>query len=524
MTEPTRAEGTDPQEAANPEAAPGAEAVATIPEDKGEEQPLKLHQTVEMKDVGPCKKHIKVTVERADIDKLLDKKFSELVTDANVAGFRPGKAPRRIIEKRYQKEVTDQVRGEVLLQSLEQLAEENDVAPLAAPDINPAKIEIPKSGPLVYEFEVEVRPEFDLPSYRGLKIKRQTRTFTDEDVDKEEKRLLAPYGQLVPKPEGNAQIGDYLVTDLTTKDGDMVLSKHQEITVRVDPTLALKDAVCDDFGAKMEGASAGETRTVELELSDAVATPALRGKKVQAVFEVKDVKSLRLPELTHEFLHNFGVHSEEQLRERLRVLLERRHEYQQRQSAREQVLQQLAGGANLELPRDLLMRQARRAFSRRIMEMRSAGISEDEIRGRQRLLERDVLASTEASLKEHFVLQKIAEAEKIDVDEDDLNDEIDRIAMQNDESPRRVRARLEKEDLMEALATEIVERKALDLILDSAEYEEAGAEAPAPEAPVVTTVEEQAVPGQMQDPTAPPKAEEAPAESESGAPPSTPTA
>src|SRR5919201_1220021 len=128
------------------------------------------------------------------------------------------------------------------------------------------------------------------------------------------------------------------------------------------------------------------------------------------------------------------------------------------------------------------------------MEMRSAGISEDEIRGRQRLLERDVLASTEASLKEHFVLQKIAEAEKIDVDEDDLNDEIDRIAMQNDESPRRVRARLEKEDLMEALATEIVERKALDLILDSAEYEDVGAEK---EEAAVGTVEQQAVPGEL---------------------------
>src|SRR5262249_20538579 len=204
-------------------------------------------------------------------------------------------------EKRYQKEVTDQVRGELLLQSLEQLAEENDVAPLAAPDINPSKIEIPKAGPLVYEFEVEVRPEFDLPSYRGLKIKRQVRTFTDEDVANEEKRILGPYGQLVPKPEGDAQIGDYLVTDLTTNDADTALSKHQEITVRVDPTLALKDAVCEDFGARMKGANAGETRTVDLVLSDAVATPALRGKKVQAVFEIKEVKSLRLPELTHEF-------------------------------------------------------------------------------------------------------------------------------------------------------------------------------------------------------------------------------
>ena len=88
------------------------------------------------------------------------------------------------------------------------------------------------------------------------------------------------------------------------------------------------------------------------------------------------------------------------------------------------------------------------------------------------MLEQDILRTTELSLKEHFVLQKIAETEKIDVDEEDIDDEIERIAEQNDESPRRVRARLEKEDSIESLAAELVERKALDLILDTAEYED----------------------------------------------------
>ena len=70
------------------------------------------------------------------------------------------------------------MKGEILLQSLEQLAEDHDVAPLAAPDIDPSKIEIPKEGPLIYEFDVEVRPQFDLPNYKGLKLKRPVKTFT----------------------------------------------------------------------------------------------------------------------------------------------------------------------------------------------------------------------------------------------------------------------------------------------------------------------------------------------------------
>ncbi|HLJ93997.1 MAG TPA: trigger factor [Gemmataceae bacterium] len=519
MADETRPEAEEPGTAATI-TEPAVED-ASQESDQAEDQGEKLQQSVEMNNIGPCKKHVKVTVDRSSIDTLMDKKFSELVVDTPVAGFRPGKAPRKIIERRFRKDVAEEVRAQVLLRSLGQLEDDNKLAVLAPPNLDPGRIEIPEQGPLVYEFDVEVRPEFDLPNYKGLKLRRPVRTFTDADVEEEERRILAPYGSLVPKPEGNAESGDYLVVDMTARDGDHVLSSHKEITMRVDPQLALKDGVCENFGEAVKGAHAGETRTFSIKLSDAAATETLRGKTVQAVLDIKEVKKLRLPELTPAFLQEFGVHSEEQLRERIRVLLERRLEYHQRQSAREQVLEQLAGAINWELPQDILQRQARKSLHRRIMEMQNAGMNEDEIRGRLRLLQQDVLRSTAKSLQEHFVLQKIAEVENIDIDEDDLDDEIDRLAAQSNESPRRVRARLEKEDLMDVLATEIIERAALDLILDSAEYEDV---------PLgkmdraVATVEEQAVPGQMHDPTeAPPEAKEPEVEPEKSAAEEKPT-
>jgi trigger factor len=521
MTDETHPAASEPDPAPTA-AAPGPEssteaagtAVAeptpeTPPAGDGEEKKdEKLHQTVEMTDIGPCKKHIKVTIDRADIDRKLDEKYRELVFEANVPGFRPGKAPRTIVVRKFQKEVNDQVRGQLLLQSLEQLADEHEVAPLSAPDINPAAVEIPKEGPLVYEFDVEVRPEFDLPNYRGLKLRRPVRTFSDEDVEAEEKRILAPYGQRVPKPEGDAQVGDYVTVDMTARDGERLLGELKELTLRVDPRLAFKDGVAEKFAEQVRGAKAGDKRVVDITMADAVADPSLRGKTVQATLDVKDVKALRLPELTHEFLHTFDVHSREQLREQIRVLLQRRLEYTQRQSARDQVIGQIAVASQWELPRDLLVRQARKALNRKVMEMRDAGMPEEEIRGRQRLLEQDVLQSTALSLKEHFVLQKIAEVEKIEVDDDDINDEIERIAEQNNESPRRLRARLEKEDMIDTLAAQIIERKTLDLILQEAEYEDVPLDRAAESAGRVSTVEEQAVPGEMKDPTAAPAAEE----------------
>src|SRR2546429_694130 len=106
--------------------------------DQADEQGDKLNQTVELRDVGPCKKHIKVTVDRGSIDALMDKKFSELVVDTPVAGFRPGKAPRKIIERRFRKDVTAEVRGEILLRSLGQLEDDNKLSALAAPNLDPA--------------------------------------------------------------------------------------------------------------------------------------------------------------------------------------------------------------------------------------------------------------------------------------------------------------------------------------------------------------------------------------------------
>ncbi|MBV9124895.1 MAG: trigger factor, partial [Planctomycetes bacterium] len=392
----------------------------------------------------------------------------------------------------------------------EQLAEEHKVAPLSVPDLDPTKVVIPEDGPLIYEFDVEVRPEFDLPNYKGLKLRRPVRTFNDQDVEEEERRILGRVGQLVPKPEGNAQVGDYLICDIHTHDGGRTISDLKEVKLRIEPRLAFKDAVVENFGAQMKGAHAGQTRSLELTLSESSADPGLQGKKVQAEFAIHDVKTMRLPEVTHELLHEFGVHSREQLRERIRVLLQWRLEYLQRESARQQVLEQIDAASRWELPEDLLARQAHKALARKIIDMRSSGMSEEEIRGRRRLLEQDVLKSTALALKEHFVLQKIAEVENIDISEDDLNEEIERMAEQAGESARRVRARLEREDSLDALATEMVERKALDLILQSAEYEDVpvGAQEEAP----VATVEEQAVPGEMQDPTAvPPPAPEAPA-------------
>ena len=482
-----------------PPETPAADATAgtAVATPEGDE-PVKLVQAVEIKDIGPCKKHIKVTVDRKQIDERFDEKFTDLVRSdqQQIRGFRPRKAPRKLIERQYRESVSEEIKTQVLMASLEQLAEEQSISPLSPPDLDPNAIEIPKDGPFVYEFDIEVRPEFDIPEYKGIKLRRPVHTYTDAEAAKEKKRLLEPYGQVIPKEGDNpaVELDDYVTADVEIKFGDRELNRLSEVRFKVEKRLALSDGIAEDFGAKMTGAKAGDVRTVDIALSQELGAEALRGRTVQATFTVKDVKTVRPPELTRDLLEGtFGVSTPEAFDEFVKTLLERRLEYTQRQEARKQVLSTISAAATWELPQDMLRRQARKTLARQQMEMKNAGMSDAQIAGRRRVLEQDVLASTAAALKEHFVLQKVAELEKLEIEDADLESEIDRLADQAGESPRKVRARLEKEDLIEAMATDLLERKALDLILAQATFEDYPLNA-AEQAEEVATVSESAAP------------------------------
>ena len=441
------------------------------------EAPAKLKQDVVITDAGPCKKHVKVTVDRSAINTRMDEKFSDMMVKnpVQIPGFRTGKAPRKIVEKKFFKEIAAEVKNEILMASLEQLAEEQSLSPLSPPELDPSKVLIPEGDdePMVYEFNIEVRPEFDLPDYKGLKIRRPVHEFTPADIKRESKRILEPYGTLAPKDGDDiaVEMDDLVTTNLVIKDGDKELNKVSEVRLKVEKRLALEDGVAEDFGKKLVGAKVGDTREVEITLSQGVNT-ALRGKSVNAHFTILDIKTMRLPELTSDLLGQFNVRNADQFEEVVTTRLERFLAYQQRQTARTQVLQLLAGQTKWELPQDLLQKQARKTLQRRVMEMRGAGMTEEQIVSRERSLTQDALRSTAAALQEHFVLQKIADLEKLEIEDADIEAEIDAIADRSGESPRKVRGRMEREDQMESLATELLERKALDIVLETAIYED----------------------------------------------------
>ncbi len=194
---------------------------------------------------------------------------------------------------------------------------------------------------------------------------------------------------------------------------------------------------------------------------------------MSAVFHVLEVKKLELPELTPEFLSELGgFDSEGDLRDALKANLERQLTYHQNQRVRQQVTALLVAAADWELPPEMLRRQSKREMERAKLELRRSGFDDEQILAHENRLRQSTMENTARALKEHFILERIAEEEKIEDAPDDYEKEIALIAAQSDESPRRVRAQLERQDLMDVLRNQIIENKTIQRILAEAKFKD----------------------------------------------------
>lgn len=459
----------EPEETDLAEEADAATDAATDADAEAEpREPLKLD--VKIDSPSACQRHVTVTIPREDIDRYFGKAFDELMPSAAVPGFRAGRVPRKLVEHRFRKELMQQVKSSLVMDSLSQITDEHKLSAISEPDLDLEAVEVPDDGPMAYEFNIEVRPEFDMPQWKGLTIRRPVREISDVDVQQRFVKYLGRQGRLAPF-DGPAALEDFISTNVTVSDGAQIVSEHPEELIRLAAALSLRDGRIENFGSAMVGVRAGESRSLPIQISEE-AEESVRGLKLTARFQVLEVKKLEMSELTPELLEELGFDSEGDLRDALRDDLERQLKYHQEQEARKQVTALLTAAANWELPPEMLRRQSRREMERTKLELRRSGFSDEQIQERENQLRQNVLASTARLLKEHFILERIAEEEKVTDEQSDYDDEINLIATQSGESPRRVRAHLEQRDLMDVLRNQIIERKVIGLVLSNAKFQD----------------------------------------------------
>ena len=438
----------------------------------GEETKSPIKLDVKVESPQACLRDVIVTIPQVEVQRYLKDAYDELVPEAQVPGFRAGRAPRKLVEKQFRDRVVEQVKGSLLMDSLSQVTESEDFSAISEPDFDYESIEIPEEGDFKYQFSVEVRPEFETPKWKGIELTKPVEEVDEKAIDDSLERVLSRYATLEATDEP-AAIGDKIVIDATFSHDGKELSALEEERVTLEERLSFSDATMDDFGKQVKGKKEGDKVKAKVTIGENASDEEMQGKKVDVEISIVEVLKKESPKLTESFLEELGdFESEKELREFVSDSLVRQADYRTQQALRSSVVETLAGSATFELPPELVSRQTTRELERKVLELRRSGFDDDNIRRYVNATRQNAQASTEAALREHFILEQIAEEEKVDADPADYDTEVALIAQQSDMPERRVRARLEKSGQMDALRNQIVERKVIEMIVEKAKVTE----------------------------------------------------
>lgn len=445
--------------------------------EKTETQPA---NNVSIEELGPCLRKLTITVPGDAVAGQIDTSLAILSQQAQIPGFRPGRAPKRLIEKKFGSEIRDEARQRLVSDAYQQAVRDNDLEVVAEPEADHlADIEIEPGKDVIVELEVEVAPTFDIPSYEGVEVKKPIIEIPDERVDKAIERMQINEGDL--QPQESPEPGDYLIgrgimrEKGAKKDDDPILDIPGAV-VQVPKTEdqgkgMILGVVVDDFAKQLGSPKPGESATIKCKGPESHEREDVRGKDLEIEFEVEQVQRI-IPADINALCERLGMMNEQMLKNAVRQRLEQRVATDQQAAMRQQVAQHLIAAVDFELPQKVTDRQAERNLQRQALDMRYRGIDQTIIEQRLAELRSQSQDAAKRELKLFFVLARIAKELEIQVSDQEIAGHIAMMAQQRGERPDKLRDQLVKSGQVNLIAQQIREHKALDAILEKAKIEE----------------------------------------------------
>lgn len=455
---------------------------ATAPEARPE-------QNVTLEDAGPARKKITIELPESRIKAKIEEQFGTLRSEAAIPGFRRGRAPRRLIEKRFSDSIRGEVKGQLISEAYTQAVEDQKLDVIGEPEIKEIeKLELPESGAFTFTVEVEVAPKVDLPDFATLDVKKRKSEVTDADVEKEIERYRERMGQMNAVESGKVEAKDYVQADVHIYEGENVAAKpheeggpepishaHGQYTIVHGEEQNFKGhiagIVVEDLGKRLLGKAVGHEERISMTGPQGHEDDRIKGKPITIVLSVTGIHRME-PASAERVAEQFGLQSVDELKNQIKPMLQQRAEQRQKADMHKQVVEQLLEKVELELPTGIAGRQTARLLRRRAMEMAYSGLNQQQIE--ERLAEMRSGSEDEArrQLKTFFILNQAAEQAKVEVAENEINGRIAMLAMQQGRRPEKLRQELARRGELEALYLQIREQKTLDSILGQAKVTE----------------------------------------------------
>ena len=377
---------------------------------------------VTVENLAPCKKLMRVEIEAQKVDETFEAITKDFQRQAAFPGFRPGKAPREMVLRRFEKDIQDQVKRKLISDSYQKAVDEQKLDVLGQPDIE--EIQFSRGQPLQFAATLETAPEFQLPDYKGLPVQCEARSVTDEDVERalNALRLQRLSFRTADRP---AQTGDIAVVNYTGMcDGrpiTQIAPSATRLTEQKNFWVELgSNSFIPGFADQLIGAKAGDQRTVTVDFPADFLTGQLAGRK--GVYEVQlvEVKEKVLPALDDAFAKAYEAENLEKLRAGVRRDLENELKYKQHNSIRAQLVRALLDRVNFELPETAVAQETRTVVYDIVQENAKRGASRQLIEQQKDQIYSAATHSAKERLKAAFLMQKIAEREDIKVSQEEI--------------------------------------------------------------------------------------------------------
>jgi len=420
---------------------------------------------VEIEEIGPCKKLLKVEIPKEKIDDEWQEQLKELCKMADLPGFRKGKAPRSLVEKKFGDKLMEDVKQKLVSNTYEEAVEKNKLSPVGEPEISDVNMELGK--PLNFEVTMEVLPTFEIGEYKGLQLKKESVSVTDKDIKAALKTISGQKTQLTIVKDGKVEDDDYIICDCKVKVGRKIVFEDEDLEVMVSGS-TVADINVPDLKSNLLGTKSGGKCSIDVELGDNFSVEQYRNKSAKLEISVKEIKRPVSPEIDDEMAKQMGYDSLAELSEFVSKKLEAEKKRMVDNDMREQIYKNLLEMANFDLPKDVIESQTNKRLHRHQIELLNRGTPLEEIEKDMGNLKNASEESVIKDFKLSLILERIAEKEKIFVTEAEVNQRINTLANMYGTEPSKMRNQLEKIGNIPNLRYQMKESKTVDFLIKEA--------------------------------------------------------
>lgn len=412
-----------------------------------------------LKKVKDCRVKLVVEVEAKRVENRYGEILRRFQKEAHISGFREGKAPPELVDRRFAKEIREEALKSLVAEAYYESVAVHKVSPMSLPAVSDIRFERGKN--LSFTAEFDRGPEFSFKNYKGLRIEKVPSEVPPEDTEKGLHALRESKAELIPVGDARpVQKGDFIVADIEIlREGRYVPGKKETLLL-VEPNPA------DDFCDKVAGACVNEVREIAVEPTAEEKEKGFVGRKPLYKVWIRGLKEKRLPELDEAFAKNFGRDSVEELREAVYQDLARHRRDESTHRMKEQLFERLLALVSFPLPEGMVEKQKDRLLEQ-VRKRYAASGAEAQFEGDKQKMGEELARRARDQVKFYFILRKIAELEKIEMDEEELERKLNALSRESERPLEEVREVFEA-DLRESM----LEAKTIEFLLANAKIEE----------------------------------------------------